>query len=210
MARFTRSPLDIRLEGALQGAGAYSHAGYTILRSLVRRRKDATAAQAQQRAAFSRCCRLWRHLDPWIKDLSTIPAGLAGLSTYKFWLSQNLPQESTIYASKPVPYGTSSPTVAGLAAAPGASAGEIDLSWSRLAAPTTWIHFVATRKRPPGDPLGHTQWFRQMKDYQVDFVEALTVSGLTPGAQYWLFLTSWNYISGLVASSIRTTGVARA
>lgn len=173
-----------RLSGTAGKTVAASWKGINYLRGWVKPANPKTAAQTLQRTAFARCVECWQHriaAEKLYLDKLGSDVRLSGFNVYQ---SDSTKTERDDHGHRTMPANRYLDPVEGFAAAPGAGATSIDLTWTV----GTWIAddlpVVSYRKKEAVGDEYETPWV-DFDPAAVTMADgALTVDGLVGGADY--------------------------
>ncbi len=204
MARITFSPLITAASGKVKDTVFSRWKGRAYIRARVTPANPQTAGQTALRNSLSRCVDMWQSNVSKIKAAWNLYASPYSMSGYNKFMSANRADEQAGNELQTTPVNTDVLPADAFAAASGSGSGEIDLTWSGGTVGATYKAFVLVRKA--GDDL-----FSVESDGAVLFsVGAVTLTGLSAGISYQVYLSDEENSDDLFSESLSDTAVALA
>jgi len=161
-----------------------------------------TTAQQATRAAMTICTGSWKSFVAKVKTSWTVPAAAYGISGFNGFTKANMTEEIAGNWEHYTSADLTREAVTTVAAAAGIAPGDIDVTWAQGSASATDIMHIAYRT-----PEGATVTVATDAGTLTP-AGTYTISGLTPGATYVVYVTNRNAADKFAASSYTTAAAA--
>ena len=202
MARISFSPLIVEAGGKVKDTVFSRWKGRAYIRSRVTPANPNTSAQQAVRNSLARCVDLWQSFESQVKAAWNTYATPYRLSGYNSFVGANRADEQAGNLLQATPENPDVLAATGFSAATGSGSGEIDLTWTDPGQGAGYYAYVLVRKS------GEDKFFVADHDNTLMSAESLTITGLTPGATYQVYLSSEKIADNDFSASVGDTAAA--
>jgi len=204
MARITFSPLVVQASGKVKDTVFSRWKGRNYIRARVTPANPQSSAQTAVRNSLARVVSLWQSFQTQVKDAWDTYASPYSVSGYNKFMSANRADEQAGSELETSPVNSDIDEASSFSAASGGASGEIDLTWAGGTVGAGYYAYVIVRKD------GEDAFTVEDEATTLFSAGSLTLTGLTAGATYQVYLSNEKTADSEFSKSLSDTAVALA